>query len=168
MVQRAYRATDGAGHGADKRPREEDEVMAKKEKTHAGKLGDWKRLLAPLDENDAELGHLQVPKTKLAALLARAEELTKQQRALRASKQEASKELGGLIVEGDRLFNALRVMLREHYGIRSEKLAEFGMQPFRGRKAQSKPTPEQPTPEQPEVPAAAPPAAGEAADPAKS
>ena len=39
-----------------------------------------------------------------------------------------------LISEGDRLANVLLTSIKEHYGIRSEKVAEFGAQPFRGRK----------------------------------
>jgi hypothetical protein len=31
----------------------------------------------------------------------------------------------------------LRKLLTENYGVRSEKLAEFGLQPFRGRKART-------------------------------
>jgi len=32
----------------------------------------------------------------------------------------------------------LRTALKQHYGIRAEKLAEFGMQPFRGRNLTAK------------------------------
>ena len=32
---------------------------------------------------------------------------------------------------------AKRMAVRDHYGPRSEKLAEFGLQPFRGRKAKA-------------------------------
>jgi hypothetical protein len=35
--------------------------------------------------------------------------------------------------------------VKQHYGIRSEKLAEFGVKPFRGRKRAEKPEPT-PTP----------------------
>lgn len=45
-----------------------------------------------------------------------------------------SKRLKVLIDEGQRLATGLRKLLTENYGVRSEKLAEFGMQPFRGRK----------------------------------
>ena len=32
-----------------------------------------------------------------------------------------------------------RLAIKQHYGIRSEKLAEFGLQPFRGRIRKAKP-----------------------------
>ena len=56
-----------------------------------------------------------------------------QQSAFTASKQEASQKLKTFLIEGDRLANVLQLAVKQHYGIRSEKLAEFGLQPFRGR-----------------------------------
>ena len=47
-------------------------------------------------------------------------------------------QLRTIIVEGERLATVLRRSLKSHYGIRSEKLTEFGIQPFRGRR---RPTP---------------------------
>ena len=51
-----------------------------------------------------------------------------------ASKQEASKRIEGLVVSGRRLAAVLKAKVKEHYGARSEKLTEFRLQPFRGRK----------------------------------
>ena len=96
-------------------------------------------------------------------LMARLTDINKQQGALTASKQEASKEQQTLLTEGQRLANALRAMVKEHYGIRSEKLAEFGLQPFRGR-TKAKPTPETPAPAPP--PPVTPPAGSTAKPPA--
>lgn len=42
-----------------------------------------------------------------------------------------------MISEGQRLASVVRSAVKEHYGVREEKLAEFGMQPFRGRKPKS-------------------------------
>jgi type II secretory pathway component PulF len=119
------------------------------ETTNAGMQGDWKRLVVAIEANAAELGHLEVPRVKLGGLLAQAEEINKQHKALTASKLEASRQLKLLMTEGQRLSNALRTMLREHYGIRAEKLAEFGLQPFRGRNRKSKKAPAEPTPTEP-------------------
>jgi len=104
-----------------------------RETTYSGMLGEWKQFLGSVVENTVDLGHLESSRVKLAGLLTRAEGINTQQAALTASKQEASKELREIITEGQRLANAMRVMIKEHYGIRSEKLAEFRMQPFRGR-----------------------------------
>ena len=39
-----------------------------------------------------------------------------------------------MIVEGQRLATVPKLVVKQHYGIDSEKLAEFGLQPFRGRR----------------------------------
>ncbi|MBW8879103.1 MAG: hypothetical protein JF614_29525 [Acidobacteria bacterium] len=129
--------------------------MTTRETTNAGVLGDMQRLLGMLEANSTDLPHLEVPRTKLRTRVARALEINQQQAAFTASKQEASKELKTIIVEGQRLANALRAMVKEHYGIRSEKLAEFGLQPFRGRKVKAK-APQGPTPETPGTPSPTP------------
>jgi uncharacterized protein HemY len=59
------------------------------------------------------------------------EALTRQD-ALTAEKQEASQILKSLLTETSRHATVLRLAVKAHYGIRSEKLAEFGLKPFRG------------------------------------
>jgi hypothetical protein len=108
-----------------------------KETTYAGTLGEWLRFLQALVANIGELGHLEGSRAKLAGILERAQALTEQQSAATAAKQEASRQLRTLVFEGRRLTTVLRLAVKEHYGIRSEKLAEFGLQPFRGRKAKA-------------------------------
>lgn len=112
-----------------------------KETTYTGKLGSWQRLLTTLLANIGALAHMEVPRAKLEGLLLRGLEIAKQQAALTASKQELSKELQGIIDDGERTATALRVLLKEHYGPRSERLAEFGIRPFRGRTRKEKPLP---------------------------
>ena len=104
-----------------------------KETTYAGMLGDWERWVTALLA-DASLAHLEVPRAELEAMMLRGKELIQKQSELTASKQDTSKELRKLIIEGQRLVTVLRVAVRQHYGIDSEKLAEFGVQPFRGRR----------------------------------
>lgn len=115
------------------------------ETTDKGFQGDWQHLQNMVEANAADLPHLEVPRAKLTAQLVRVQEINKQQGMLTASKQEASKQLRIAVVEGNRLANAMRAMIKVQYGIRSEKLAEFGLQPFRGRNRKAKaPTPETP------------------------
>ena len=103
------------------------------ETTYAGVLGDLRRLDAALEANLAEIPHLQGARERIQALLGRGHDVAKQQAALKAAKQEMSQQLRTLIADGQRVATAVRSMLKEHYGLRSEKLAEFGVQPFRGR-----------------------------------
>jgi hypothetical protein len=113
-----------------------------RETTNAGKLGYLARFSAALAANATELNHLEGARTRLDKMLGEAQETAKQQAAFVASKQEASKKLKTTLNEAIRLANGISKLVTEHYGVRSEKLAEFGMQPFRGRKVKTeKPEP---------------------------
>jgi hypothetical protein len=114
-----------------------------RETTNAGKLGKLQRLSTALTANSGDLQHLQGSITQLATLLTQAQEAAKQQAAFVAGKQDASKQLNTFVTEGERLATVLQLAVKQHYGIRSEKLAEFGLQPFRGR-SKAKATPETP------------------------
>jgi chromosome segregation ATPase len=123
--------------------------------TNEAVVGNLQQLLSKLEANKADLPQLEISMTKLGTVMARVMDVSKQQAALTASKQAASKELQTLLTEGQRLANGIRALLKEHYGIRSEKLAEFGLQPFRGRVRTVKPpTPAPATP--PATPTSAP------------
>jgi hypothetical protein len=128
-----------------------------KEKTVKGRLEGIRRVIPPLVANRADLPHLEVGLTQLSDQVKLAEDAVERQALHTAAKQEASRQFRTAIAEGERVANVLRVALKQHYGIRSEKLAEFGLQPFRGRK--TKKTAEPPTTPQTEAgsPATAPP-----------
>ena len=112
-----------------------------RETTTSGRLGKLARFSAALTANAPELTYLEGARLRLERSLAEAQEIAKQQAAFTASKQEASRKLKTAVNETERLANGIRKMVAESYGIRSEKLAEFGLQPFRGRKL-SRETPE--------------------------
>ena len=116
-----------------------------KQTSYSGMLGDLVRLNAALTANAAELPHLEGVRARLEKAVTEAQEVAKQQAALTASKQEASKRFKALLVEGNRMATGISRLLTENYGIRAEKLAEFGLQPYRGRKAKTTP-PETPPP----------------------
>ena len=113
------------------------------ELTYKGKIEDWHRLQDRLTANASELAHLEGLRTQLGTVLDQTRQIAAAQAAQKAAKQEASKTLKTAVVEGDRLANLLRTALKQHYGIRSEKLAEFGVQPFRGRNRTPKTQPPQ-------------------------
>jgi len=132
------------------------------ETTYAGKLGRLTRLNTTLIANASEIPHLDGVLGRLAQILTEAVGVAQQQASLTAGKQELSKRLATLLLEGERVAAAIEKLLKEHYGLRSEKLAQFGLQPFRGlvRKAQP------PSPQPPETPDGQPTSA--AASPAES
>jgi hypothetical protein len=127
-----------------------------KQTTYRGMWGDWQGLLTKLEANKEELPQLEPFRIKLSGILTQALSINHQQEAMKASKQEASKQLRKLALEGNRLATLARAAIKEHYGIREEKIAEFGLQPFRGRKvklAAKAPVPQAPATEKPETPA---------------
>jgi hypothetical protein len=104
------------------------------ETTYKGKIEDWGHLQERLNANAADLAHLEVLRTQLGTVMEQARQMAASQASQQAAKQQASKSLKAAISEGDRLANLLRAAVKQHYGIRSEKLSEFGVKPFRGRK----------------------------------
>jgi hypothetical protein len=131
-----------------------------KESTYKGKFGDWDRLNTMLTANAADLAHLEPLRAQLAASLAQGQAQAAQQAVHTAAKQDTSQQLRTTVIEGDRLANLLRKALQQHYGIRSEKLVEFGVKTFRGRlraKKVENPTPAPvPAPSTPSAPSTAP------------
>ena len=127
------------------------------ERTYTGKMGGLQRLNSALAANSGDLQDLEGTRNKLAGLQTQAQDAVKRQAELRAEKQELSRQLKTVFTESDRLANVVRKALKAHYGIRAEKLVEFGVQPFRGRKlAKTAPetpgTPQPPGPVTPQAP----------------
>jgi hypothetical protein len=123
-------------------------------------LGKLQKLSTALASNSGDLPNLAGSIAQLTALVTQAQEAAKVQAALTASKQEASKQLNAVVADTERLGTVLQMAIKQHYGIRAEKLAEFGLQPFRGRRF-AKPAPEtpgSPTPATPKAPGAPAPA----------
>lgn len=115
-------------------------MATKKETTYTGVLGSWRELLPPLAAHAGDLPHLEGLRAKLVGLLNRADEIIHRQGLLAADRQELTEELRSVLTSGQRTAAHLRSGVKEHYGPRSQRLSEFGLQPFRGRK--TKPAPE--------------------------
>jgi hypothetical protein len=107
------------------------------ETTYAGKRAEWQTLLAPLALKPPGLEPLEPFRVKLDGFLSRAVDITTQQAALAASKQELSQELQGIMVEGERVAALLRKGLKQILGPKAEQLTAYKVQPFRGRKVKS-------------------------------
>lgn len=84
-----------------------------------------------LAANRAELSHLEGTLVKIDGVLVELKDLTAQQASLSAAKQEVSKRIAERMREGEALMAFVDTGVRQHYGNRSEKLVEFGLQPFR-------------------------------------
>jgi hypothetical protein len=127
-----------------------------REKTYNGVLGRWERLNQMMETNKEDLPILEPGRQEFAKVLTAAREAAQRQAVHTAGKQDASKQLKDFITEGERMATMLTQGLKTRYGIRSEKLAEFGVQPFRGRPRKAKPEPEAPAPPKPGDPTPAP------------
>jgi hypothetical protein len=111
--------------------------MAARETRNLGILGDLQNLSVTMEANKEQLPQMEPFRLKLNGIVTQTLETGKQQAALRASKQEMSKQLRRLLVDGQRLADVVRTAVRDHFGPREEKIAEFGLQPFRGRKVKA-------------------------------
>lgn len=97
-------------------------------------LGRLQQLNAALAANAASLPNLEAQRQQFDDMVTGTLEALTRQDALTAEKQEASQIVKSLLTETSRHATVLRLAVKAHYGIRSEKLAEFGLKPFRSRK----------------------------------
>lgn len=108
---------------------------------------DWQKLTNSIEANAGDVPYLENHRIALKTLREEISSLTALQSQLQAQKQEVSKRIKEKLAEGQKLATFLRAGVKQHYGHRSEKLVEFGLQPLRKRSRGSKAQPEPQTPE---------------------
>ena len=64
--------------------------------------------------------------------------------AVAGCRAQAKPQTSAEVLLNERMATVLRLAVKQHYGIRSEKLAEFGLPPFRGRVRKAPSQPEEP------------------------
>jgi hypothetical protein len=122
-------------------------MIAKAPKSrYADHIKEWEELSASLLPSATEAPQVEIQRAALQKMLEQARDLTTQQSMFQAQKQEVSSQLGTLMKEGKRLASVLKATVKQHYGIRNEKLIQFGIQPFRGRKVKATPPDGSPEP----------------------
>jgi len=97
----------------------------------------WDLVVKAYSANEVDLMFYKPKHEALVVVRDRFRDLTAERAALSARKLEVTKEMRGLFQEGETLADALRTTVRQHYGLNSEKLVEFGMQPNRPRSRNS-------------------------------
>jgi hypothetical protein len=102
-----------------------------KEPQYGVTLNGWERLLASMEANPEDFKALEAYRAKLKSMLDTARGASAQQAAMDAAKQEATRSLRELLVEGRKLATFLRGGVKQRYGDKSEKLVEFGLAPAR-------------------------------------
>ncbi len=102
-----------------------------------GELHQFAHTITP----ETTAGHvfLEYAHAKLTRFLEEIDRLTAERDFHTARKQEATRRRNEMLAEGSRLATAMRLVLKDHLGPDNERLAEFGIQPFRGRKRAKKP-----------------------------
>jgi hypothetical protein len=112
--------------------------------------GEWDNLAATVEANAVELAYLTETRTQLLVTLEAAKTANVRQAALLAQYQQATRDLEKLLSEGGDLATRIRNGIRTQYGLKSEKLTEFGLQPRRKRSRSKK---EEPVPASTPTPA---------------
>lgn len=100
-------------------------------------LGSLQQLSAALAANAAEIPTLEAQRQQFEQTVTATLEALRRRAALRAEKQRVSREAETLLTESYRQATILRLSLKSLYGIRSEKLTEFGLKPLRSRSRRS-------------------------------
>ena len=113
---------------------------------YMNRVNGWAQAVAGVLANEAQVPQLLGALPRLELLINLIRSLSVQFAASRASKQEMAQQIKAVLREGDALADFLKTGARAHYGSDSEKLVEFGVQPFRGR-AKKKVTEPPPLPE---------------------
>jgi hypothetical protein len=106
----------------------------------------WRNVSTSTAANAADLPELEPTRLKLAGVIVEVDKILVDQDSFQASKQLATQRLKTLIDNGNKLTNVLKAMVKQHYGSGSDKLVEFGIQPFRTRPKPVVVPPTAPTP----------------------
>ena len=98
---------------------------------------DWGHLAIGVAANP-ELKHLEDMRLELVTVTDEAKAASVKQSVLRAQLQQTTRDLETLRARGTDLATRLRNGVRAQYGLRGEKLTEFGLQPRRRRIVKTK------------------------------
>jgi hypothetical protein len=102
-------------------------------RTFAECIAQWNLLKQGLDANAADLTFLEAECGQFTTLLANVGTLDARQEALKAQLQQVTQQLQTKLGETETLETRLRASLRGKYGLKNEKLEEFGIKPSRRR-----------------------------------
>ena len=115
---------------------------------YSDKTTRWEQLLTSIAANAQELeAAITAEREELEQTLAEAKQLDAQQDLLRAQSAETTRKRQEVDRKGEELRRRLAGIIKGKYGTRSNKLKEFGIEPF---KPASRRKPEPETPEAPE------------------
>lgn len=110
---------------------------------------DWEKLLKNVTDTSAELPNMDVYKNALDQLLGSAKDGLALAAARVGVKQQETKDRQALMKQGKEAAANLRSAIKAHFGFKSERLLQYGIQPIRSRPKKNASVKEKPTPETP-------------------
>jgi DNA-binding protein H-NS len=105
----------------------------------ANDLKQWEQTTTSIAANATDLPQADIPRAALEKMTDELRKLLVEQKLHQSTKQQTSQRIEELHTEGNRLTTILRALVKQHYGIRNEKLVELGVKPFRGRARKAAP-----------------------------
>lgn len=111
---------------------------------YMNRVNGWEQVAAGVTANEAQVPELLGGLARLQALIVLMRGLYQQYTMMRASKQDLAQQVREALREGEAIADFLKTGARAHYGNDSEKLIEFGIQPYRGRRRTKSPEPPPP------------------------
>lgn len=112
----------------------------------AALMGQGDHLLVTVQANSADLAHLEETRLELAGAMDVAKAASVRQDTVRSLFQQSTRDLEKAMADTRELITRLRNGIRTKYGLRSEKMTEFGMQPRRAPVRKPKEAKEKPAP----------------------
>lgn len=100
-------------------------------------MTDWDVLVTTVTANKDDLPALDAYRQELETEAATAKAANVRQSTAQAAAQQATKDLGASLQRGKDLADQIRFGIKSKYGKRNEKLKEFGLKVFRGKKKKS-------------------------------
>jgi hypothetical protein len=113
-------------------------------------ISDWETLLKNVTDTATELPDMDVYKATLEQLAGQAKDGIALAHSRRGFKQQETRDLRSLMIQGKDAAAKLRSAIKAHFGPRSERLVQYGMTPIRKPDSKNqKPKPADPAPASP-------------------
>jgi hypothetical protein len=114
---------------------------------YMNKVNGWEKVNTSVNANPVDLDHLLEHNVELGSKAVRIRSLSAEYAMITARKQAITAEIQEIMREGQTLLDYVQTGVRQHYGLRSEKLVEFGLRPICAKALPPSPVPPPPLPE---------------------
>lgn len=101
--------------------------------SYADDTFDWSQLLASVGKHPDEMDFMEDLSSELRLILTSVMDLNKERLQLKARSQQITRDMEALQNRGRNVAGRIRAGVKTQYGLNSEQLTEFGMNPRRRR-----------------------------------